>query len=181
MTGSISRRYARALLGLAREERALAATGEELARAAETFAMPALRAVVLNPGLAARSRRLIVAKVVERLALSRMVGNLIRLLADRDRLALLADVARAYDALVDRELGRARVTIRSAAPLNGAQQAELEELARRLTGAKDVVVSTRIEAELIGGIVLDASGTVYDGSVKTQLERLAHSMAGAGA
>jgi len=179
VNGSLGRRYARALLGLAREQGALAAVGGELARAAETFAQPDLRAVVLNPGLAATARRAIVGTVVERLGLSAVVGNLIRLLADRDRLAVLPAVARAYDTLVDRELGRARVTIRSAAPLTDGQLTELEQLARRLSGGAEVIVTTKVDADLIGGVVLDTRGTVYDGSVKTQLARLAKAMAGA--
>jgi F-type H+-transporting ATPase subunit delta len=181
VTGSLARRYARALLGLARESGAVVAASEELSRATAVFADPALGAVVLNPGIAATARRAIVGRVVERLGLAPMVGNLVRLLADRDRLGLLPDVARAYEVFVDRELGRARVSIRSATALAEAQRAELEHLARRLTGSQQVVASVTVDPELIGGVVLDASGTVYDGSVKTQLERLADRMAGTGA
>jgi len=180
VTGSLGRRYARALLGLARESGAVAAAGEELARTTATFADPALAAVVLNPGIAAAMRRAIVGRVVERLGLSPMVGNLVRLLADRDRLSILPDVARAYEAFVDKELGRARVGIRSATALTDAQHTELEALARRLTGSQQVVVSVTVDPELIGGVMLDANGTVYDGSVKTQLARLADRMAGTG-
>ncbi len=177
MSGSLGRRYARALLDLAREAGSISAVGEELARAATTVARGDVRAVVLNPGIPAMNRRAIVGKIVERLGLSPVVGNLIRLMADRDRLGILPDVVRAYDALVDHELGRARVTIRSAGPLASDQLAEIEQLARRLTGAAQVVVSSQVDPELIGGVVLDAAGTVYDGSVMTQLARLADKMA----
>lgn len=181
MTGSLGRRYARALLGLAREQGALAAAGEELARSAATFADPKLHGVVLNPAIAMATRRKVVGTIVDKLGVSATVGNLLRLLADRDRLAVLPDIAREYQVLVDRELGRARVTIRSAVALNDAQRRELEQLARRLTGKNDVLLSTQVDPDLIAGVVLDAGGTVYDGSVKTQLARLAKSMAGAGA
>jgi F-type H+-transporting ATPase subunit delta len=179
VTGSLGRRYAKALLALARASSVLVPAGTELALAGATFTRPELLAVVLNPGIAATDRRAIVEKVVERLGLSAIVGNLIRVMADRDRLSVLPDVVRAYDSLVDRELGRARVTIRSAAPLTDAQLAELEVLARKLTASAHVVVSTQVDADLIGGVVLDAHGTVYDGSIKTQLARLADTMAGA--
>ena len=181
MTGSLGRRYARALLSLAREGSEIAPAGEDLARAVETFTQPDLRGLVLNPGIAAVARRAIVGQIVERLGLSAIVGNMIRLLADRDRLDVLPDVARAYATLVDRELGRARVTIRTAIPLSPEQITELETLARRLTRAAHVVVSTQVDPDLIGGVRLDANGTVYDGSVKTQLVRLANRMASAAA
>ncbi len=180
MTGSLGRRYARALLGLAREANAFASVGEELARSASTLMRDDVRVVVLNPGIGATDRRAVVGRLVERLALSPVVGNFIRLLADRDRLAILPDVVRAYDALVDRELGRARVGIRSAQALTSEQLAELEELSRRLTGAAQVVVTTLVDPDMIGGVVLDAAGTAYDGSVKTRLARLADRMANAG-
>lgn len=179
MTGSLGRRYARAVLQLVRETGTLAETGDELGHVAATFAMPVLREVLLNPGIEIQARRTITDRVIARLGVSRTVGNLVRLLADRDRLAILPDVARAYEELVDRELGRARVRIRTATALTDAQVTELTELARRLTGSAAVVVTTAIDPELVGGVVLDVHGTVYDGSVKTQLARLAERMAGA--
>ena len=181
MTGGLGRRYAKAVIDLARERGALASVGEELARAAATFSQDDLKGLVLNPGIDAAARRNIVGQVVERLEVSPIVGDLIRLLAARDRLAVLPDVARAYERLVDRELGRARVTIRSAAKLEQEQLTALEALAKRLTGASLIVMSTKVEPELIGGVTLAVGGTVYDGSVKTQLERLADKMVRAGA
>jgi F-type H+-transporting ATPase subunit delta len=179
VTGSLGRRYARALIGLAREAGTLAATGNELAQVASALAQPDVRSVVANPGIPAGTRREIVDTIVQRLGVSATVGNLVRLLADRDRLGVLPDVARAYDALVDRELGRARVTVRTAAPLPDAQRRDLEELARRLTRTAEIVVSTEVDPGLLGGVVLDIGGTVYDGSVRTQLARLAKNMVGA--
>jgi F-type H+-transporting ATPase subunit delta len=181
VNGSLGRRYAQAVIGLARERGALASVGEELSRAATTFSQDDLRGLVLNPGIGAVARRDIVGQIVERLGLSTMVGDLIRLLAARDRIDVLPDVARAYERLVDRELGRARVTIHSASALAPEQLTALEELAKKLTGASVIVVSTKIEPELIGGVTLAVGGTVYDGSVRTQLERLADKMVSAGA
>ena len=178
MTGSISRRYARALLDLAREDDALDAVGADLGRAAAAFEEPRLRAVVLNPGIDARARRRIVREVVTALGLSSTVANAVRLMADRDRLPVLSDVVRAYDALVDEALGRTRVRIRAAAPLTAADKAALTELARTLVGGREVLVATEVDADLIGGVVLDAAGTVYDGSVRTQLARLGKAIAG---
>jgi F-type H+-transporting ATPase subunit delta len=181
VTGSLGRRYAKAVIDLARERGALASVGEELSRAAATFAQDDLKSLVLNPGIVAAARRNIVAQIVERLELSPIVGDLIRLLAARDRLAVLPDVARAYERFVDRELGRARVTVRSATQLEPEQVTALEGLAKKLTGASLIVMSTEVEPELIGGVTLAVGGTVYDGSVKTQLERLADKMVRAGA
>jgi F-type H+-transporting ATPase subunit delta len=177
VTGRLAKRYARALLDLAREEGTLAPTAEELARAAATFEEPRLRPLLLSPAIDAGTRRRTTRAVLEALRLSKTVTNLISLLAERDRLPILGDVARWYEELLDRELGRARVTIRSAAPLSTSERSALVELARRLTRSREVVATTEVDPELLGGIILDAAGTVYDGSIRTQLARLSREMA----
>lgn len=178
MTGSLARRYARALLELAREAQTLDATGQELAAVAAIFEEPRLRAVALNPAVNAGARRRVVAGVVGALGVSPWVANLVKLLAERDRLSILTQVAQAYEALVDAEVGRTRVRISSAMPLGAAEKTELTELVKRLAGAGEVVITTAVEAELLGGVVLDIHGTVWDGSLRTQLARIGKEMAG---
>jgi F-type H+-transporting ATPase subunit delta len=180
VTGSLARRYARALLELAREDGSLAPTGDELGTVAAVFDEPRLRAVVLNPAIDAGARKKVVSGVVEALGVSPWVGNLVKLLADRDRLTLLGHVAQAYDALVDAEVGRSRVRIRSAAPLGPSERAEVTDLAKRLVGTGDVLVATEVDADLLGGVVLDVGGTVWDGSLRTQLTRMSKQMAESG-
>ena len=180
MTGRLAKRYARALLELAREEASLEPTGEELNRVAGTFDEPRLRPLVLSPAIESGARIRIAKAVVAALQLSPIVRNLIGLLAERHRLALLPDIAGWYDDLLDDEVGRARVVIRSATALSASERNELVELARRLTGREEVLAATELDAELIGGVVLDIGGTVYDGSLKTQLARLTKDMAQGG-
>jgi F-type H+-transporting ATPase subunit delta len=180
VTGRLGKRYARAVLALAREDGTLEATAEELNRAAATFDEPRLRLLVLSPVIDAGARLLTAREVAERLGLSPTVRNLIGLLAERDRLAILPDLARWYDTLLDGELGRTRVAIRSATALSAAERNELMELARRLTGRQKILAATEVDAELLGGIVLDIGGTVYDGSLRTQLARLTKEMAASG-
>ncbi len=178
MTGSLARRYARALLELAREEGTLDATGQELAAVAAAFDDARLRAVVLNPAVDGGARRRVVAGVIGALGASPWVANLVNLLAGRDRLSILSQVAQAYADLVDAEIGRTRVRITSAAPLGAAEKTELTELAKRLAGANEVVVTTAVDAELLGGVVVDIHGTVWDGSLRAQLARISKDMAG---
>jgi F-type H+-transporting ATPase subunit delta len=179
--GRLAKRYARALLEIAREDGALEALGEELNRTVAAFEEPRLRPLVLNPVIDAGARLQTAKAVAAALRVSKTVENLVGLLAERDRLGILPDVARWYEALVDADLGRARATIRSAAPLGAGERTELIELARRITGRREVIAATEVDPELLGGVVLDVGGTVYDGSLKTQLARLMKDMAEGGA
>ena len=181
MSGRLAKRYARALLDLARRDGTLQPSGEELGRAAAAFAEPRLRPLCLSPAIDARARLRTTQAVIGALGVSKTVGHLISLLAERDRLTLLPDVSRWYEALLDEELGRARVAIRSAAPLTAAEKNELVELARGLTGRREVLASTEVDGELLGGVVLDIGGTIYDGSLKAQLARLSKEMTAGGA
>jgi len=177
MTGRLAKRYARALFDIAREWNALEAIGEELGRAVAAFEEPRLRPLCLSPVLDRATRVRNTKEVVAALHVCDTVRNVVALLAERDRLGILSEIARWYDALLDGVLGRSRVTIRSAAPLAPAQKQEMVELARRLTGSREVLAVTEVDAELVGGVVLEAGGTVYDGSIRAQLNRLSKEMA----
>ncbi len=177
MSARLGRRYARALFDLAKADNALEPAGEELGRAVATFDEPRLRPLCLSPALERTARVRNTKEVVAALRLSKTVGNLVSLLAERDRLGLLPDVARWYEAFLDDALGRIRATIRSAAPLGAAERNDVVELTRRLTGRREVLAATEVDPELLGGVVLDVGGTVYDGSLKAQLTRLSKEMA----
>src|SRR5207247_4037448 len=125
VSGRLGKRYARAVLALAREDGTLEATGEELNRAAATFDEPRLRPLVLSPVIDAAARLRTARGVAEALGLSPAVRNLIGLLAERDRLALLPGLARWDDALLDDERGRPRAAHRSARALSAAERNEL--------------------------------------------------------
>ena len=117
MTGGLARRYARALLDLAREAGSLDATGQELLAVAAAFDEPRLRAVVLNPAIESGARHKVVGGVVDAVwgvAAGRQPGAP----AGRPRSAGHPAADRAgYDALVDAEVGRTRVLHPLAAPL----------------------------------------------------------------
>jgi F-type H+-transporting ATPase subunit delta len=181
VTGRLAKRYARALLELARDSQTLERSAEELARTVAAFEEPRLRLLVLSPAIAADARVHTARSVAEALGVSGALANLVALLAERDRLTILPDIARWYEGFVDDELGRARVTIRTAAPLSITERNELIELSRRLTGRREIVAATEVDADLLGGVVLDVGGTVYDGSVRTQLARLTKEMTEDGA
>lgn len=177
MTGRLAKRYARALFQLAREESMLEGVGAELGRATSAFANPRLRAVLSSPVLQASERLHLCSQVVDALAVSRTVANLLRLMAQRDRLALLGDVGRAYERLLDEEVGRLRIGVRSAVELGAAEVEQVLALARQLTKQQNIIANVIVDPGLIGGVLIDIKGTVYDGTVKTRLERLAQEMA----
>jgi F-type H+-transporting ATPase subunit delta len=169
---AVARRYAKALWALASEAARPDAVAQELATFERVLAdEPELRDVLLLPWAQAATKRAVVQTVAERLQLSPLTQNFLALVAQRRRLALLADIRAAYEALVDEAAGRVRAQVRSAAPLSEAQRGAIRErLGRRL--GKTVLLDTAVDATLVGGFVAEVGSRILDMSVKTQLAAL---------
>lgn len=170
--GSIARRYAKALFGLAVDGGGVegwARSLEALRQAVE--ASPDLRDVLSNPVYSKEQRRAIVEKLAAALSLDEQPANLLFLLGDRNRLAYLASVVETFRGLADQHLGRIRAKVTSAVKLDDvAAQAIAEELSRK-HGAK-VLLERAVDPALLGGVVAQVGSLVYDGSVRAQLEDL---------
>jgi F-type H+-transporting ATPase subunit delta len=176
IASNVARRYARALLSLGVEEGRFEQYGEELeAVLAAMKQTRELAFVLVNPGYAQQQRHAAVDAAASALKLSAVTVNFLRLLVDRQRVGALADVARVYRALVDRQAGRIRATVVSAGPLSGHELERLREAIARTTG-RAVVLESKTDSSLIGGVVAQVGPTMLDGSLRTQLERMRHEL-----
>jgi F-type H+-transporting ATPase subunit delta len=172
ISGSIGRRYAKALLQIGIASKSFDVLGRELDRAAETIASsPELKNALENPVFPTHKRRLVLEELARRLALSASVRNLLLLLLDKGRIAALPDIARAHRELVDEQAGRARAVVTSAAPLDATVESRLKGALEKQTG-KTVILDKRIDPTLIGGVVAQVGDLLFDGSIKTQLEQM---------
>ena len=166
-------RYARALIDVAIKEKGdLQAIEAQLAGFADLFKQyPALEKVMLNPAVPVPRKRAAIAELTQRAKLTPVLAKLIALLADRDRLVLLADLLSAYrERLLDHlHVIRADVTTAVALPADRAKAVEAS--LARLTG-RTVTVTTRVDPAIIGGVVARIGSTVYDGSIARQLQRM---------
>jgi len=177
MMGSIARRYARALFLLAEEQGVLEQTGIELQQLAEVAAAPEMAALMANPLLSAQARRAVANTLAEQLALTGTMKSFVCLLADKHRLDHLVGIADAYRRMLDEVRMRVRAVIRTAVELEEAEGERIVEVFERVTG-KTVLATQEVDGSLLGGVVVEVGGTVYDGSLKTQLEKLAAGIAG---
>jgi F-type H+-transporting ATPase subunit delta len=172
ITGSLARRYAKALLEIGVKQQTYDALGKELDRAAETLrASPELRNALENPVFSLEKRKLIMDELARRLALSKTVRNFIMLLLDKGRIAALPDIARVHRTLIDEHAGRMRATITSARPLDPMLETRLKTALEKSSG-KVVLFDKREDPAILGGLVTQLGDTVYDGSVRTQLQQL---------
>ena len=166
-------RYARALLDVAVKEKAdLELIENELSQFADLFKQyPLLEKVLLNPAVPVPRKRAAVADILAQAKFTPIVTKLITLLADRDRLVLATDLLAAYrDRLLDHR-GVVRSEVTTAAALDAGRTQAIQNGLAALTGRK-VLLVTKIDPSIIGGLIARVGSTVYDGSVTRQLEKM---------
>jgi len=171
ITGSIARRYAKALLAIGIETGAHDSYGEELAQFVALLANKELEDTLQNPSHPLSKRKAILQTLIDRLAPSKTVASFLLLLADRNRLGFLPGMAREYQRLLDDHVGRVRASVTSAQPLDAPSVARLKKAIEDKT-AKQVILNQQTDPELIAGIVTQIGSVVYDGSIRTRLEQM---------
>lgn len=176
MTGAVAKRYARALAGVAAEENRLEQVAGELERVSAWLDDADVKAAFDSPNLGANARRGLIGKLAESLELSELTRNFLSLLAERNRLDAFHGIVSAYQALVDRSLGRVRAVIRAATPLDDASIAKIRGVLEEIS-KKKVVASVVVDPALIAGVSVEIEGRVYDGSALTQITHLTRSLA----
>lgn len=165
-------RYARALLDVAIKEADPAQVSAHLGAFADLVAgNPTLRDALTNPAVPAAAKQRVVSELVTRQGLKPPVSKLLLMLAERDRLSLLPDLLAVYRERLEEHVGVVRAEVTSATELTPEQAAHVQQRLATVTG-RDVKLTTRVDAQLIGGVVARIGSTVYDGSVATQLAKM---------
>lgn len=169
--GSLSRRYAKALFQLAVEAGREDEVDQEIGRFAAAYSGSPLNRVIGNRALAARSRKTVAIRVAQALELSSLTTRFLSLLIDRDRIALLPSIAARYRRLLDEAKGRVEARVVGAGPLDSEMIGQLRAALERIC-SKKVVLHEESEPGLIGGVLIELEGKIYDGSVRAQLEKM---------
>ncbi|HSD82266.1 MAG TPA: F0F1 ATP synthase subunit delta [Anaerolineae bacterium] len=173
---TIARPYAVAVFRLAKEKNALAKWSEMLSLAAGVAADDQMRNLVEDPKLASADlERLFLSICGDKIDASGT--NLIKLLVEYGRLALLPEIAAAYEELKAQDEGTLEAEITAAAKLDDTQVKTLVSQLQARFGKK-VEASVKVDPEIIGGIKIVVGDTVIDASVRGRLQELAYTLKG---
>jgi F-type H+-transporting ATPase subunit delta len=172
VSGSLSRRYAKALLSLGIENR----TFDQLARELEALnatveSSSELKAVLSSPVFPLAQRKGVLAEVLRRLMSSVVLTHFAQLVLDHNRFEALPGITRAMRELVDQQANRVRATVTSPRAIGEAEAQRIRMALERTTG-KTVLLERKQDPALIGGVVVQIGDVVYDGSVRSQLDRI---------
>lgn len=171
---TIVRPYAVAAFRLAKEQNSLAHWSEMLGYASAIASDPQMKAVIDNPKMVASDLERLFLSLCEK-KLDKAGENLVKLLVEYGRLALLPEVAQAFEELKALDEGVLEAEITAAAqPSDG----EIKALVKRLEAkfGKKIETSVKVDPEIIGGIKIVIGDTVIDASVRGQLQEMAYAL-----
>lgn len=173
---AIVKRYARALMMLGLEDGKAADYGRDLAEFSQSLAGAgdASRALT-SPFFPKAARQAMLSRVLEKAQLNPLTSNFVKLLMDNDRLGDLADIAEAYKNMEDVHNGVIRAALTAASDLDDGQIAAIREALGKFAGRR-VELNVRKDPSIIGGLIAKMGDLSIDGSVRTQINKLARAL-----
>lgn len=169
--GTLARRYTKALFQLAREAGREEAVGQELEQFYSAYSRSDLQPVLTNPAFGVDTRKKILTQVTRAQDLSDLMVKFLSLLLERARLGYLTGIVNCYRRLLNEVKGRVDAKVVSASALDPALAERVRAELHGLSG-KEVVLQQEVDPSLLGGLLVELQGKVYDGSVRTQLENM---------
>jgi F-type H+-transporting ATPase subunit delta len=172
MSAVIAARYAKALMNLAAKEKQIEPVAQGLDEAAALIRdSQELAGLLDDVRVTHGAKQQVMRALLERAKLPALVNTFMRFIMQKRRLTLLPDMAEHFHRLADERLGRAQADVTVAAALSPDQEQRLKQQLEKLSG-KTVTLHVKVDATLLGGAVTRIGSTVWDGSLRNQLNEL---------
>ena len=175
---AISSRYARALVDVVIEQKIDPAIALQQVHdmVSTVQGSEQLRMVWESPAIPAEQKRAVLDAVAGQSALLKPIRNFFAVLIDHGRIPMAAHIARQFETELNTELGFVEADITSSRQLSSGEKSDLESQVANVTGKK-VRARYATDSELLGGAVVRVGSTIYDGSVRGQLQKLKDQLA----
>ncbi len=167
----VAKRYAKALLEIAREQGSIPAVREQLAAISQSFTdNPELRTLLGHPAFDKAKKQALMKELFQG-KVAPEVYNLLQVLVENGREQGIGEVYRQYTALANQATGQAEAIVYSAYPLSEQEQSAISATFGKRSG-KTLEVSNVVDSSLLGGIKVKVGDRMYDGTVSGKLEQL---------
>jgi len=170
---AIANRYARALADVVIDRKLdVNAAIQALDSIADLFkSSHELHVLFENPAVPAEQKLRLLDALVSRVGSTKEIRNFLAVLIDKGRMARLSEMAEQFKVEINERLGFADAEVTSARELGADERSALEQQISAVTGKK-VHARYRRDESLLGGVRVKVGSTVYDGSVRSELERM---------
>lgn len=175
--GISARRHAQAVFQIAMEKKNLEVWLADLNMIAEVLGNPQLAAILENPKLQFNQKEKILQNILS--DINPVAMNLVYFLVVKKRLRIVEDLVAEYRRLINAHYGRETAEVITAIPLSDEEKERLQKKLAMIT-QKEVVITTQVDPDIIGGVVAKAGDQLIDGSVRTRLKELRKSLVEAG-
>ena len=175
MAAAVANRYARALVDVVTASTSTAQPEDAVrqVRAVEEMITGSaeLRTALLTPAIPNSRKRAVIGRLLKEMSVSDLIRNFVYVIINHRRIGLLPEISEAFELLMDQRLGFVRAEVTSATALDARRSAGLEAELSRLTGKK-MRLRFAVDSSLLGGALARIGSTVYDGSIRGQLQQL---------
>jgi F-type H+-transporting ATPase subunit delta len=174
----IAQPYAQALMSVAESKNQTEQFGEDVRSLLNLLQnSPELQSFVGNPFVEPDKKKAVINEVVGESTNSNL-RNFLMLLVDRRRILLLEPICEQYITLLRQKNQTVLAEISSAVPLSQEQEQAIREKVIAMTNARQVDLETKIDRDLIGGVIIKVGSQVIDASLRSQLRRLSLRLSG---
>lgn len=167
----LAKRYAKALFELARDREILDKIQEEVASFNRTLETNSdFRLFLQSQDMSQNEKKSRIEQLLQD-RVSNVFFNFVLVLLKKNREALFTAIAREFQGLLDKLHKKLPATAVTALPLDSTTEAKLKDLLDKTFDA-DVQITSEIEPDILGGLIVNVEGYVFDGSLQNQLQRL---------
>ncbi|MEH2071794.1 MAG: ATP synthase F1 subunit delta [Nostoc sp.] len=171
-TIEIAQPYAQALLSIAQSKNLTEEFGEDARTLVSLLSTnKELENFLGNPFIQPENKKSLIRQIVGESA-NPYLRNFLLVLVDKRRIAFLEPILQQYLALLRQLNQTVLAEVTSAVPLTKAQQQAITEKVIAITNARQVELETKVDGELIGGVIIKVGSQVIDASIRGQLRRL---------
>ncbi len=171
---TLARPYAQAIFNLAQSNNTLKLWSDTLALLKEVTANKSMIELINNPDISDEQVIGVIADVCQD-GLDEQGKNFLYVAAENGRLEIIPVIAESFEAMRAEEEGSIKAQVISAYAVNATQKKSIASALKKKLG-REVTITTQTDKSLLGGVIIRAGDMVIDGSVKTQLEKISHSL-----
>jgi F-type H+-transporting ATPase subunit delta len=170
LKGAIARRYAEAIFDIARRQNTIDRTFDDVREIASLFAHRKLAYLLREPKVPAKRKETAIRQALTDRVLPTSL-NLALLVVQRELVEIMPGIASELERLVLDYKNQAKAEVTTARPMDDAQLAEVKQALERRTG-KTILISTKVQPDILGGVVARVGDQLIDGSIRTRLSVL---------
>jgi F-type H+-transporting ATPase subunit delta len=168
----IAKRYAKALVELSEQKKIIDETKADLAAfvgAVDT--LPAMQKLFASPVFTPENKKAVIKDLAAKLSMQPITQRFVEHLAETGRIRYVKDVNEAFQEILTERQNRAAVRLTTAVAINNGDLADIKKKLEGLTG-KQVDIDSQVDTTLIGGAKAQIGSTIYDGTIKNQLNKM---------